>query len=273
LSSLDGGDSNPTVSKPSLVRDENSKEHRMERSFASHPSDDQIEVFLLGRATSVLSELIELHCFTCQDCVEKLEEQEQFLIVLRSALRCNINDLVPSRITRISRVRRSIPFDTRTVAWLQGGAVGAVAATLLLVVVPGIGHQRENLRVPVLTPSARTLVAPRAAQDSSTVAVSRIAEEPVTVAPARSHVRTLRRVPRVSRDFQPPPTTPAVKLNIDVAQIEPPQFSMASEEKHVSASWIPATPEIPPYQPKRISLRRALAAVRHAVSILWRGSV
>jgi hypothetical protein len=80
----------------------------MENSFASHPSDDQIEALLLGRVTSVLSDRIEMHCFACQNCVEKLEDEEQFLIVLRSALRCNqINDLAPSRTTYISRIRRS----------------------------------------------------------------------------------------------------------------------------------------------------------------------
>jgi hypothetical protein len=228
----------------------------LENSFTRHPSDEQIEAFLLGNAASSLVDLIELHYLYCPPCLERLQAAEELLELrelpfdLRPATQVG-----PSQRTEIATVSRSGRPARRVMRPFPGGAAGAIAVTMLFGLLlwiskpPGrIGQVGSLIRAPAVPHESSSLVAALSAR-------------PVRTTSPR--VRLRRPAPRVYRTFKPPTTT-TVHPDLEVALIEPPDLLVVVEAKDVLIGW-EAMPEIPRYRAKRNAFKRALSTVARAV--------
>lgn len=52
----------------------------------SHPSDDEMELYVLGRLGEVHAAPVEEHLLVCETCRQRLEEMEEYAIAMRQAL-------------------------------------------------------------------------------------------------------------------------------------------------------------------------------------------
>jgi anti-sigma factor RsiW len=57
------------------------------RVVMSHISDEELELYCLGRATNEQLAPIEEHLLSCRDCVERAERMLEAIDTLREALR------------------------------------------------------------------------------------------------------------------------------------------------------------------------------------------
>jgi hypothetical protein len=66
----------------------------MGKLFNVHPSDDQLDVYLLGHLSLEHERLIEEHYLDCSVCLDRLSSIAEFIAVLKTAVQV---DSTPSR--------------------------------------------------------------------------------------------------------------------------------------------------------------------------------
>ena len=98
----------------------------MTGSYFEHPSEDELERFLMKQNQEEELERVETHILACDGCVARLEQLE----VQMAAVKLALTEL--SREAKQAPVRRSAKdwFDIRTLSW--AGAVAAVALAVSL---------------------------------------------------------------------------------------------------------------------------------------------
>src|SRR5512135_1844813 len=55
------------------------------KCFLSHPSEEILEEYVLGRLPDVLTAQVEEHLLICQDCQEAIRETDQFVAAFKAA--------------------------------------------------------------------------------------------------------------------------------------------------------------------------------------------
>jgi len=99
----------------------------MSTSRETHPSDDELELYSLGRMEEGQSRPVEEHLLVCEDCRRRVEEFDEFAAAMRAALReIEVRKQAESWTARLARLA-AIP---RPV-W--AAALAAVVALVLLV--------------------------------------------------------------------------------------------------------------------------------------------
>ncbi len=98
----------------------------MPNSLGSHPSDDELEQYSLGRLGDEQATPLEQHLLLCENCRRRVEEFDEFVAAMRTALQ------------ETEREQRARPI--LLLKWLAGapkpawaGAVAAVLAAVMLV--------------------------------------------------------------------------------------------------------------------------------------------
>ena len=58
----------------------------MGKLFNVHPSDDQLDLYLVGHLSLEQERFIEEHYFGCATCVDRLSAVEDFIAILKTAV-------------------------------------------------------------------------------------------------------------------------------------------------------------------------------------------
>lgn len=100
----------------------------MPNALRGHPSDDELEQYSLGRLGDDQAAPLEEHLLLCEACRRRVEEFDEFVAVMRTALRETENEQpAPARLVPLLRWLAVVPKP----AW--AGAMAAVLAAVLLV--------------------------------------------------------------------------------------------------------------------------------------------
>jgi hypothetical protein len=101
----------------------------MPNSPGTHPSDDDLEQYSLGRLGDEQATPLEEHLLVCEACRRRVEEFDEFVAVMRAALReeSEGQQPAPARPFTLLRWLAAVPRP----AW--AGAMAAVLAAVLLV--------------------------------------------------------------------------------------------------------------------------------------------
>jgi hypothetical protein len=99
----------------------------MPNSLGSHPSDDDLEQYSLGRLGEEQAAPLEEHLLVCETCRGRVEEFDEFVAAMRAALRETAHEgPAPARSTALLKWLAAVPKP----AW--AGAMAAVLAAVLL---------------------------------------------------------------------------------------------------------------------------------------------
>jgi hypothetical protein len=79
-------------------------------SYLTHPSDEDIECYVLGRATLAISACVEEHYIGCSLCVDRVDDLIRFIGYLRFAFSTNAVCLepMPSRGMEVDHVNTHV---------------------------------------------------------------------------------------------------------------------------------------------------------------------
>ena len=201
----------------------------MGKLFNVHPSDDQLDLYLVGHLSLEHERLIEEHYIDCAVCLDRLSSIAEFIAVLRTAVQV---DSVPSGAT----VHRT-PLARIT-------AMLVMSATTALV-----------CNAPAPSPE-------------SPASITLSPSKPLGIQRPQRSVRppTLLRHSRPYRVFQPPPQpspplAAAEVLEIPDDSIIPSDWIGEQISPHLMVQQL-EPPPLPPFEVKPRWFRRVLAAVR-----------
>ena len=203
----------------------------MGKLFNVHPSDDQLDLYLVGHLSLEHERLIEEHYLTCGDCLDRLSSVAEFVAVLKTAAQA---DPLPSH----AAVHRKSARFAATLLIAAGAALVCNA--------PAPSHDSRPTLAGLITP---------------------ITPKPSAV---HRQVRAIRQFVLVHRSpphlvFQPPPQpTPALlaayELEVPADLIIPGDWVAEQQPALLVQQLEP--PPLPPFEPKPRWFRRVLAAVR-----------
>lgn len=206
----------------------------MGKLFNVHPSDDQLDLYLVGHLSLAHEQIIEEHCLDCTVCLDRLSSVAEFIAVLKAAVQV---DSLPSH----AGVHPSHAVHRKPARF---AAMLAIAAgTALVCNAPAPSRESPPTLADVSTP------------------------KPLEIQPQGRSVRspTLVRHWRARRVFQPPPEPAPPLVAAEVVDI-PDDLIIPNEwiGEQISPLMVQQLepPPLPPNQAKPRWFRRVLAAVR-----------
>lgn len=233
----------------------------MANSSARHPSNHELELYLLDRLKPYDAQRIEEHYLSCKGCVGRISAAADFL---------DIHNVTPGS-TRALVTRRHAPHSirpARPIPW------GNLAASVLIVAAAANIYQRDatpGSKPPALPPVVARVSSPILAPAPDSVAIQPTG---AMIRPASRkshrvrwatavHARRIRRAvpPRPEKTFEPPQPS-RVFLEARAPGLEMPSLEIKPSVR--TAEFHPPSPAAPEFRPKRNRFIRVLAAIgRH----------
>jgi hypothetical protein len=130
----------------------------MQISLGDHPSEETLERYLLHQTNSSELDAIETHVLACPDCVQRLEEVESYISVMRASLR--EMQAAESPLVRVTSILKGIA------VWLTPLRLSWTAAAAVVIAALMIAPAQFALRWPV-APARVNLSAWRGAETTS----------------------------------------------------------------------------------------------------------
>jgi hypothetical protein len=103
----------------------------MEKLFNVHPSDDQLDLYLIGHLSLEHRRRIEEHYLWCAKCLDRISSVTDFIAVLKNIQATNPHLLDRYSASVSSRTARNQITDLRR-SFFQRNPIGRIAATVLL---------------------------------------------------------------------------------------------------------------------------------------------
>ena len=231
----------------------------MAKSSARHPSDHELELYLLDRLRPDDVQRIEEHYLSCKGCVGRISAAADFL---------DIHNVTPGSTTALV-TRHHAPHGIRPerpIPW------GNLAASVLIVAAAANIYQRDaTTRAPALPPVVVRISNPVVAQAPDPVIIQPTGTR-VRPAPRKPHrvrwatavhARPIRRAvsPGPEKTFEPPQPS-KVLLEAKAPGLEMPTLDIKPTVR--TAEFHPPSPAAPEFRPKHNRFIRVLAAIgRH----------
>lgn len=217
----------------------------MAKLLRMHPSDDELDLYSIGRLSSDRTQLIEEHYLACPHCANRLTVIANLISALAA--------LQAEKPLLADKTSTEAELPPRPVLVRQRGSVVAIAAMLTIGV--GLGALL-SLRPARESAIPAPVVMPAVAQPPVALLVEPTKQPAPQAAPRRRRARPVPVRPQV-RLFQPPESA---WVAAQVALPEPPGDSAIRTAPAIAslALWQPALPK---YQAKRNWFRRAVGAV------------
>src|SRR5579864_385064 len=171
----------------------------MGKLFSMHPSDDQLDLYLVGHLSIQNQRLIEEHYLGCAICADRLSATADFVAALR-AVQVDSPHLLNHHPAAFSVLHRK--------------SIARFAAILLAVIgTPILCHAPAPLRDPLPKPAAAHVL------QAATVGVSRLRPLEIPQRVRSTRQRTPIRRSRAYRDFRPPPLPPGKPVAVEMIEL------------------------------------------------------
>ncbi len=226
----------------------------MDSRASTHLSAEEINVYLLGKPSTALTQAVEEHCLHCPKCLEDMSaltariDKFQLAHEPVSPVISNISSgLAPAQLRQPLLVLQSF-------AW-QGWASRTIAASLVLLVIPDsirfVGWDRF-LDLPVTTAAVDL---PYTREYPSSLALLAMPKLELQSIPAKTLTNPR---PKPERQFQPPQEKP--RKSVQVALLDPPNLNFNDDYIDPLPKEIEVTPAAAARSKPHI-LKRLLSAV------------
>lgn len=223
----------------------------MQTLYFDHPSDEDLECYLLEKATPTQADFMEEHYIACSQCVERLDAQLRLIEHVRAAFSTSVHPAQPGTVQGVEIHTRNVPArSSHAIPTSKRWAIAtiAIAASFgLLATLSSVRYGRlEN-------PRTTSLIVPVRTHTSMSV----LSQTPKTpMAPPVSRHRLAQRIwtrpVRVNRAFDPPTKTQTVL--IEATLFEAP--SLKIEEQVIPPPPLELDIEAPEFRVKPSRLRR-----------------